>query len=829
MTDRVNDFAVALRSVLRAGTFARTFAGALLAISAPAFAQDGQQPPPSSNEIDNPEQSAISAAATITHFSAASLEAKGIQSPLQAAQFVPNMFAATNVGTASAGSYFLRGLGNTESIATVDPAVGTAIDGIYLARQNANSFNFFDIERLEILRGPQGTQGGRNTLGGTVSVVLKRPEPVLGGYVEAAYGAYGRTSLRGSLNLPLSSGVGFKISGYYQDDDGYVSNTTTGERLNDVDAAGLRGAVRLDLTDSLEWNGSVAYIRSSGENIANFACDPANPANCGGRFATTGLRTNSQGLAAIGVTGRKADFGLGNNAETVLYTSNFEWRSDAATLNLITGYVDLRQQFHLDLADGRDLQSLAAPMPAVRGLAFGGYGILNDGKHSQFSQEVKLSGTLFGGMIDYATGVYLLDETNRTDFADTFASAVLLADRTLNNTTKSIAGYFEGDFNVSDALKLTAGIRYTDETRTFRVADNRQACNASTSPECLDQGNLIAANGTPIPARQKAKVWTPRFALSYQASDYLLLFASATRGFKSGGWNARAVLADQLLPFGPETIWSYEAGFKSAWFDQRLHLNVTGFYLQGNDLQAPSAFVNSASRALSFITQNAADFRNHGLEMELTVAPVEQLNLFVNVGYQKAEYVIDASASDFNAAGIKSAARQQRDCLSQLAAGKIPLAPGAASAADCAVGIITADGKIASPVRTPSLTMAFGGTYDFRLPSAGVIITPSLNALWRSSYEQGLANATIYTGSITAGDGTIFPANPFGGDVLTGSSSASYIALNAGIMMKTDDDHWTVAIECQNCLDTAWHESSLGNSSYLNSPRYWQVRMKRVF
>lgn len=842
MAAEVGVFGMALKASLRAGAVLG------LAMGGAAYAAD-EQPATAQAENDGTGLDTIVVTAqrrsesvqnvpiAITAFSAESLEAKGIQSTLQLVQFVPNLFGANNTGIGSANAYYIRGLGNTESIATFDPPVGTYIDDIYLSRQNANNFNFFDVDRLEVLRGPQGTLYGRNTTGGAVNIILKRPGRELGGYVEAAYGAYNRKMVRGSIDLPLSSGIAMKISGYYQDDDGYTTNSTTGERVNDVDGAGLRGAVRMDLTDNLEWNGSVAYIRSSGENIANFACDPANPSNCNGRFVTTGLRSDSEGLGAFGVTGRKADFGLGNNTETVIYTSNLEWRSEAATLNLITGYVDLKQQFHLDFADGRGLPSLATPVPAVRGFPFGGFGITNDGVHKQFSQEVKLSGTVFGGLLDYVTGVYLFDEKNRTDFADTFAIFVgapqplqlVLADRTLNNTTKAVAGYFQGDLNFTEQLKFTAGIRYTDETKTFRVSDNRPVCNNSTAITCINQGNLIASNGTAIPTRQKVKIWTPRFALNYQANDDLLLFASATRGFKSGGWNARGTAANLLLPFGPETIWNYEAGFKSEWLDRRLRLNVTAFYLENKDLQAPSAFVNPTSGAVSFITQNFADYRNKGIEVELTAVPVDGLNLFVNFGYQDDEYVVDASAPDFNAAGIKSAARQQRDCQAQLAAGLIPLGAGATNAVDCAAGIINANGEFASPVRTPSVTVAFGGTYDFAVPSAGIVITPSVNATWKSSYETGTAGATIYNGSITAGNGTVFPANPFGGDFITGSFSESYMVVNAGLMVKTDDKNWTVAVECQNCFDKVWRESSLANVTYLNYPRFWQVRLKRVF
>jgi iron complex outermembrane receptor protein len=780
-------------------------------------------------------ESAQNVPIAITSFSAESLEAKGILSTLGLVQFVPNLFGANNTGLGSANAYYIRGLGNTESIATFDPAVGTYIDEIYLSRQNANNFNFFDVERVEVLRGPQGTLFGRNTTGGAVSVVLKRPGTEFGGFVEASYGAYNRVLVRGTVDLPLAEGIGFKLSGYYQDDDGFAINTTTGERVNDSDGVGLRGDLRLNLTDNLEWNGSVTYIRSGGENLANFECDPRNPSNCNGRFVTTGLRTTTNSTAPLAISGRKARFGLGNNTDTMIYASNLEWRGENVTLNLITGFVDLKQQFHLDFADGRALPSIADPVPAVRGFPLGGFGIINDGFHSQFSQEVKLTGSLFGGTLDYVAGAFFFDEANTTDFADTFAVFIgapnplqlLLADRTLRNTTRASAGYFQGDLNVTDKLKLTGGIRYTDETKVFGVTDNRAQCVGVASVACINTASLIADNGTRIPTRQNAKVWTPRFVVNYQANRDLLLFASATRGFKSGGWNARGTRASELLPFGPETVWNYEAGFKSEWFDRRLRVNVTAYYLENKDLQAPSAFVRP-DNSIAFITQNFADYRNRGIEVELTAVPVDGLNMFLNFGYQDDNYAIDPNAPDFNAAGIKSAARQQRDCRAQLAAGRIPLAPAALNASDCAAGIVDANGNLARPVRTPAFTVAGGMTYDWQLPSAGITVSPTVNATWRSDYETGTANATIYSGPISSGT-TTFPANPFAGTFITGSEGRPFLLVNGGVIVRTDDRNWTLAVECQNCFDKAWRGNSLANVTYLTYPRYWQVRVKRAF
>jgi iron complex outermembrane receptor protein len=824
-------------------------AGALLAgLPAGALAQQAAEEAATSGGLgeivvtaQRREQSVQDVPIAVSAFSAAALETRGITETLDLIGFVPNMVGSNNTGLGSANAYYIRGLGNTETIATFDPPVGTYIDDVYISRQNANNFAFFDVERVEVLRGPQGTLFGRNTTGGAVNVIMKRPGSRFGGFVEAGYGSYSQWMVRGSVDLPASDMVGIKVSGFIQDDEGYVRNTTTGERLNDNDMAGARFAVELRPVERMRWHVALAWMEANGENLINFECDPRAPTSCGGRFATTGMiSTRRPGGApqyTLPVTGRKASFPLGNEAESILITSNLEWAGDNHTLNLITGYVDVRQRFALDFADGRALPNIGNPFPVVRGFQNGGFAILNDGKHQQFTQEVKLTGTLGEGLLDYVAGVYFYDEKNVTDFADMFTVDIgsptglplLLADRVLRNGTKATAGYVQVDLNFAESFTATAGIRYTDEEKTFSIRDNRPQCPATGGPITCLNNSLVASNGVPIPLTQNAKLWTPRFALNWRANEEILVFASATRGFKSGGWNARGTRRDTLLPFDPEIAWNYELGLKSEWLDRRLRVNLTGFFLDVKALQTPSAFVNPVDGSVTFITQNFADYENKGLELELTAVPVDGLNLYLNLGYQDDRYKVAETLAP-NAFGIKAIRQQQADCRAQLAAGRLPLAAGAANAPDCGAGIVTVDGGIATPVRTPDWTLAFGGSWDIPVEGAGIIIQPNANALYRSKIETGTANATIWTGSITsAATGQTFPTNPFAGEFVAGSFTRAVWLVNAGLSVRTDDGNWLVAVECSNCFDEAFSQSSLVNYNYLNRPRTWMARLRRTF
>lgn len=835
---------------------------ALCATAAPAMAQDssgadtqaGQEQGGVSDIIvtaQRRQESVQDVPIAITAFGQEELERRGIANALEVAQFVPNLVGLNNTGLGSANSYYLRGIGNTESIATFDPPIGTYVDDIYLSRQNANNLSLFDVNRIEVLRGPQGTLFGRNTTGGAISVHMNEPGDRFGGYAEIGYGSYDQKLARASIDLPLADTFAIKVSGYWQDDDGFTINNVTDERDNENDGWGVRLGLRGELADWARWTGSYIKTSSSAGNTLNFDCDPTNPANCDGRFAATGIRRNGNFVSSTFgplLTGRKSGFGLGNEATMDFISSNLEFDLGADwTVNIITGFVDLNQDFAVDFADGRALPSLTAPVPPIRGFTFGGFTIVNEGQHTQFTQEIKFTGSIGDGLIDLVGGVFYFDEENRTDFGDIFSLAIaplpdgfplVLADRVIDNGAEAWAGYLQADLNLTDRLTVTAGIRYTDEEKTFAIRDNRPRlgnglCRAAAQlgpSQCIDTANLIATNGRPIPTNQSIDIFTPRFAVNFRATDDVLLFASATRGFKSGGWNARGTTASELLPFGPETAWSYEAGAKTEFLDRKVRLNLTAFWIDLADLQTPSGFIRPDG-SLAFLIRNFADYRNRGLELELTTVPVEGLNLFASVGYQDDEYRIDRNAPALDEFGVQSVAAQQATCLAQLAAQRIPNAPaGANNAAACGVGIVAPDGTIAEPVRTPDFTIAFGGSYDIAF--GDLTLTPSVNANWRSESEVGTSNVTFYDQDVTGPTGTVFPANTLrlGNliDPITGSFSEDRWIVNAGLTLKHVGG-WALIAECRNCFDEEAVESSLANFSYLNPPRTWVVRAKYDF
>ncbi|MEE4349047.1 MAG: TonB-dependent receptor [Pacificimonas sp.] len=827
-----------LRSAARASLWLAT--PALLAVSGPATAQDTAEENAGNDTLDvivvtaqRREESVQDVPIAISAFDANELDRRGVTSALEIAQYVPNLVGLNNTGLGSANAYFLRGLGNTETIPTFDPPVGTYVDDIYLSRQNANNLSLFDVERVEVLRGPQGTLFGRNTTGGAINVFLRDPDFAVGGYGELAYGSYEMFGARGSIDVPLADSIAVKVSGYWQDDDGYAENTITGERLNENDGWGIRAGLYAEFSDRVNYTASYIRTETEAANILNFDCDPANPSDSDGRFITTGLTTDSDfgGL----LTGEKDGYGLGNDTTMDFISSNLEVGVGDFAVNFITGYVYTTQDYALDFADGRGLPSLGTPVPGVIGYTNGGFTIANEGEFEQFSQELKFTGSLAAGLVDVVGGVYYFSEDNFSDFGDIFSIPVgplpaglplILADRTLTNETEAIAGYIQGDFNVTDQVTLTAGIRYTDETKDFSISDNRASCNDGTlEPSCVSNPNLIAANGVAIPQSQNISIWTPRFAVNYEPNADILLFASATRGFKSGGWNARGTSASELLPFDAETAWSYEAGLKTELLDRRLRVNVTAFYLDVNDLQTPSAFTR-ANGSIAFITRNFANYENKGLEIELNAVAAPGFNLFAALGYQDDEYQFDSSDPTFDAFGVESVLSQQARCLSQLQAGLVA-GGGGAEATACGVGIVAPDGSIATPVRTPEVTAAIGASYVADL--GGFTLTPAVNASWRDNSETGTSNVTLYNAPVTSSTGAVFPSNTAGtGEFITGSFSEARWIVNATLTLASDAG-WSLIGECTNCFDQEAVESTLANFSYLNPPRRFTLRAKYEF
>ncbi|MEP2987863.1 MAG: TonB-dependent receptor [Parasphingorhabdus sp.] len=659
----------------------------------PAFAQDTDSADESQSggnvivvTAQRREQSIQDVPIAISAFSPKQLDTLAVKKTLDLVDTIPNFVGSNNTTLGSANVYFLRGQGQDESFPTFDPAVGTYVDEIFYSRQNGNNIALFDIERTEVLRGPQGTLFGKNTTGGAINIVLRKPGEELGGFVEASYGRFDEVMIRGSLDLPLSDSARFMVSGFGIDDNGWLRNTRLGINQNDRNAWGARFAADIDVSDTINWYAAVDYIDDSGTNITgrdtNLDTNAATGiARTSGNYGEVDLVTTSLlplGLGAV-FPGAVSKAQPGSVTQSFNISSNLAVQTgDNGQINLILGYRkvenDFLTNFPLPQFDAfMTFPSLASPSPDDVFI------IDNIGEFKQYSVELKYNASLFDDFLNVTTGLFYLKEDNRSDFAAYFAGPVPSRDRIITNETENIAGYIQGDFALTDNITATAGVRYTDEKKTFQISDNRPIGDITD----LTTANMIALG---IPIEQREKVWTPRFALQFQATDDWMFYASATRGFRSGGWNARVNTASGLLPFSSEKVWSYEAGTRLT-VGNVFSVAATAFYIEAKDLQ-----VNTAISQGVFAVGNAGRLLNSGLEIEAFINPTPEFNIYASLGVMNARYRPDAAEVN------------------------------ACAAPNFSFSVFDINCDIVGPKRSPDVQATLGGSYDIEIGNA--TITP---------------------------------------------------------------------------------------------------------
>lgn len=762
------------------------------------------------------EEEAQSIPVAVTAFTTEQLAAAQVNSTLNLVRITPGMIGGNNTGLGSANVYFMRGLGNTESIATFDPPVGTYVDEIYITRQNANNYQLFDVQSLQVLRGPQGTLFGRNTTGGAIVVTNKKPSEDFGYFVEAGIGSFDRRIVRGSVDMPLSDTVLTKFSAYFVEDEGYVDNVVTGEKMNGEEAWGVRGAVEFRLSETLTWNLGADYTTQDKVSVGQWFTQRAS------RTTTSVGIPNPEYTSRLAIRNGSCDNPINdylfnrrgncNVVETTAITSNIEWDAGWATVNFITGYRDLEQRFAIDFFDESNFSGL--PLP------FGLFAIGNIGEHKTFSQEIKLSGET--GNVKWIGGVFYLQEENATEFTDISTRLVpgpgfttapnIAADRRLDNETTTAAIYLQGDFTLAEDLTLTVGGRYTTEEKSIEYTRLTRPTPANTSfgaiyaglpgqPAFVTTASLRAAG---IPTSQEVNRFTPRLALAWQAQDNMLLFVSATNGFKSGGWNARDPAASLTRPFGPEKVWSYEAGLKSEWFDRQLRFNATLYSMNVEDLQVVSGFANAAG-GITFLTANAADMTAQGIELEVAAQLSDNFEGFANLSLSNGEY--DRGATTNGCQLSRLIPGQRYDNAGNIVAAGGRIAQGRGDLANCI-------GPQDSPVRYPDVQGAVGGTLT--------IPTPSLGGDFKVS------GAVSYTGRHWT-DTANNDRDAASGVLLGVTNVPATILLNLGVRYVAANGKWEAALDCSNCGAEYYSTSSLAGVGYPNDPRRINFRVKYTY
>ncbi len=526
---------------------------------------------------------------------------------------VPNMNLVQGRGSATSANIYIRGIGQPDALQTFDPGVGVYVDGVYLSRIQGALMSLHDVERIEVLRGPQGTLYGKNTIGGAVNVVTRRPDGESAGEIQLVGGNYGKLSTSMYFKGALSDRTNASISALYRLDNGFVEDRFNGQHYNDRDNTSLRFLLNSQINDRLSLDFSIDYTdqenalslgRSESALIALDFADLSTPV-----------------LLSLPPTGEydfrgRTSFNNDENQElrhtgasfTVNFAINDQW-----DFKSITAQRDLQSDSFIDI-DATEFEL---------GDVFVGV------DQDQFSQEFQFLFDNANGF-NAVLGAYYLQE-NVPSHQEAYANDFLLFGgvpldflRTIDDDleTTSYAVFAQGNWALNDRWGLTAGIRYSKDDKDYQ----RTTSTFSTLGAFLE-GTF---------AFQDSDSWdsvTPMLSVDYQVSDSSMMYASVSKGFKSGGFNGRANGAADVSSFKPETVWTYEVGGKSQFLDNRLRVNYALFTSDYTDFQA-----RVAEDISSFPVINAAELDISGAELEVTWLLSASTSVYSSVGYLNSEY-----------------------------------------------------------------------------------------------------------------------------------------------------------------------------------------------
>ena len=603
-------YASALLAALAASP-ARVQTAPSVVSAAPIAASDSIAPTNDGSQIGDIVVTATKTGATkaqntpiaLTVFSNDQLTASGVTNIKDLVSLSPSLNLAQT--TASAQIY-IRGIGSNNVFNGSDPDVTVQVDGVYLARAYAQFADYIDIERIEVLRGPQGTLYGRNAVGGTLNVSSRKPGDTFEGRAQLTLGTYKNVQIQGFVSGPLIPGVlQASVSGNYIRHDGYVENIVPGrDRQGNADRGGVRGQLRF--TPGVD----VEAITRADYNRGNE------------RFMGSSLQLVAVPYAPL------ASSIVGDYSKTAL---NEDQRNK-------TRSAGISEDINIRLSPVLQLRSISAYRfnhYAVNndtdGTEIGANRTLQSDSSRQYSQEFNLTTNL--SHFDGVVGLFYFherEESNNTSITvpsvATTAAASALASVSPISLVDSYAAFGQGTYHMTPRLNVTVGLRYTIDKKHLIQDSERTSLNPATL------GQNFAGFPFFADAKRDFHALTPKFGIDWKAVDGVLLYVSATRGFKSGGTNfgASNVLA---LSYGPETIWSYEGGIKSDFFDRRLRINLAAFKYDYSDLQVQAQI----APGLTSIT-NAASATVKGAEIEVTAKPNSHLVLTASYAYLDARY-----------------------------------------------------------------------------------------------------------------------------------------------------------------------------------------------
>ena len=787
-------------------------------VATPAFAQDGEE------GVERVvvtaqyrEQDLQETPLAISAFSGDLLESRGAADTNDIDLFVPNaVIQPLGAGWGSAQAAFIRGIGLGDNILSYEPGVPIYVDDVYLGRNQGAILDLLDLERVEVLRGPQGTLFGKNAIGGAVRLISRKPTGE-GGSASLTIGERNRLNVRASFDTELAPNLFARFSGSSKTQDGYFDildyecvngpgslggggdgsspifpglsidlgtrvsspGNCVVDNLGDENVQSGRGMVLWNASPDVEvlLSADVTRQRQKGpadnyiqiDPVTGFLAGAWNDAASVGvfgvpwddRFLTDSPYTNYNRYEDP-ITGRR--FPNVNDLDEFGASVNVTWDlGDTMQLASITAFRGFENEF------GRT--SSGSPIP---------HDLTYDiNKHQQWTQEFRLTGTSLADRFDWTTGVFYYSADSSNYGTGILYPGVLYAQEGIDTQeATNWAAFVHGVYHVTDQLSVTAGIRYTDDEK-----------NAEISRYNFDGTDRLPVPGlttltSPVPVDVAETNWSPLLSVDYQVNDDLMVFATYSTGFRGGGFSPRPSNALQVTPFNSEELDNYEVGFKSELLDNRLRLNGNAFFSVYSDQQLFRTELDP-SGALWFHQINTGEAEIWGLEAEFLAEPADNLFVEGSAGYLHYE------VTDTGDSGL---------CV-EFANGDPCYAP-----------------------RTPEFTAAIGVSYEFDLGAAGVL-TPRIDARYQSKMY-----FTTYSADPTLG--VDIAPNPIEG------VEDGYTLMNGRISWRPEgNDDWQLSVYGLNLTDEEYYHGRLAlttaglgrEQGNIGAPREFGVTISRDF
>lgn len=759
-------------------------AGTMLGGSgAPAFAQEG------ASELEEiivtarrREETLMETPVSITAFSGETLASMNLVALDKVADQTPGLVFSNSAnisGSANAAAVFIRGIGQNDFTLAVEPGVGIYIDDVYLPHSIGNVASLLDVERVEVLRGPQGTLFGRNTIGGAVRMVTNKPNEEFGGEAELIIGEYDRIDVKGTINIPVNDRFFLRFAAASENRDGFVERPFLDGRSGDRDVATVVGKARWLASDNFTVDLMIGHETDDTDGAAAVALlqDPTHPAgaqpNNFRNFIAPALDPNVlmgmlQGFTPQAINDPDGDHFI-SFSDTDIPQEYESWHATLTldwSVNENFGVKSISSWRNVDARFGRDADNL--PFNQQVELFMG-----ND--YDAWSQEVQFSGTSFNQRLDWTVGAYYFYEDGVEDDLIEFATFDINSGGFFE--TESIAAFGQATFWVTEKLSLTGGLRYTDEEKEARVDGVR---HQALLTDIIGPNNPVPFN-TPraVPFAlvgvgtfsDSLTETTPYANISYQWNDDLMTYVSYSEGFKGGGVQVRNGGLGFLPRFDPEFVESYEVGLKWSGFDRRVNVSAAAYHADYDGVQlAAIVFQPSIGNAVS-VVDNLGDAENEGFEIEIAALPTPNLHITAGVAY------LDSKYTRVN-----------------------PNNPGNVRDPDSA---ITVDDELPN---APEWQYNFAAAYD--IDSSFGVFTPRVDLAYSDEQFNDAINSEIL-------------------------KRDSYTILNLSLGFIDADERWSTALFVTNVLDETFVQGGFNGFNYadgvISRPREWGFRIKRFF